>query len=96
MPLYIFARFHAKLGAEEQLRQVILAVAGPSRAEAGCRDLHVFRSNRDQRLFFIHSTWATENDFELHAELPHTRVFLEEVVKLIDHDLDVNRTTLIA
>jgi quinol monooxygenase YgiN len=93
MELYIFARFHARAGEEDAVEQAIREISGPTRAEPGCLDYHVFRSTRDPRLFYIHSVFRDEAAFELHAGLPHTVRFIERVEQLIDHPLDVTRST---
>jgi quinol monooxygenase YgiN len=94
--LFIFARFHAESGCGSALEKVVRQVLAPSRAEAGCEEIHAFRCTRDPRLFYIHSRWKDEAAFELHAELPHTIHFLEQVQPLIDHPLDVTRVHMIA
>jgi len=96
MALFIVARFHSRPGLEESLRQALEANIEPTRAEPGCRFIHLFRSLRDPALFFIHSEFDTVADFEIHAELPHMRKFLGLVPDLIDHPLDVNRTEKLA
>jgi len=95
MELFIFARFHACAGQEHAVEAALHEVAGPSRDEPGCLGLHVFRSTRDPRLFYIHSRWKDEAAFEIHAGLPHTVRFIAKVEPLIDHPLDVTRTTMI-
>ena len=95
MELFIFGRFHARETCEAAVAAALREVAGPSREEEGCLSLQVFQSLRDPRLFYIHSRWASEAAFELHAELPHTVRFLERVQPLIDHPLDVTRAKAI-
>jgi len=95
MELFIFGRFHASPGKERAVEEAVTAVVGSTRAEAGCLRIHAFRSTRDARLFYIHSRWADVDAFERHAALPHTVRFIERVEPLIDHPLDVTRTTLI-
>jgi quinol monooxygenase YgiN len=96
MELFIFARFHARAGQEEAVAEALRDTVAPSREEAGCLNIHAFRSLRDPRLFYIHSRWKDEAAFEHHADLPHTVRFIERVQPLIDHPLDVNRTENIA
>ena len=43
--------------------------------------------------FYIHSQWKDEAAFDHHVQLPHTLRFAEEVQALIDHPLDVTRTS---
>ena len=92
MELFVFARFHAREGEEAALERAIRETVTASREEAGCLNIHAFRSVRDPRLFYIHSRWQDEAAFDLHAEMPHTARFLARAQPLIDHALDVTRT----
>jgi len=91
MELFIFARFYARPGDDGAVAEGLLEVLGPSREEPGCLSIHAFRSTRDPRLFYIHSSWKDEAAFEHHASLPHTLRFVERVEPLIDHLFDVTR-----
>lgn len=94
MELFIFARFHARDGKENDVEKAIREVIFPTRNEAGCLSIHAFRSMRDARFFYVHAKWKDESAFENHIRLPHTKRFVEEVEKLIDHSLDVMRSEL--
>jgi quinol monooxygenase YgiN len=94
MQLYIFARFHAKLGDENAVEGALREVVPPTRAEAGCVSLNTFRSTLDPQLFYLHSRWVDEAAFDLHATLPHTVKFIETVRPLIDHEFDLTRARL--
>jgi quinol monooxygenase YgiN len=52
----------------------------------------IYRSVRDPRLFWIHSRWADEAAFDVHANLPNTHRFVERAEQLIDHSFDVTRS----
>jgi quinol monooxygenase YgiN len=93
--LFIFARFHTREGYENEVADALDEVIVPTRMEPGCRFADAYRSTRDSRLFFIHSSWRDEAAFEAYATLPHTRQFIERVQALIDHPLDINRTELL-
>lgn len=93
--LFIFARFHARAGAQAAAEETLRDVLGPSRDESGCLAINLFRSPTDPRLFYIHSRWTNEAAFDLHASLPHTERFTARIAPLIDHELEVKRTTLI-
>jgi len=92
MELFIFARFHAREGSQDAVKQAIAQVVPASREEAGCVAIHAFRATLDPRLFYIHSEWKDEAAFELHATLDHTVKFVETVETLIDHPMEVIRT----
>ena len=92
MKLFIFARFHAREGQEEALEALLRAQPELVRAEPGCLEMGIYRSVRDPRLFWIHSRWADEAAFNMHANLPNTDRFVERAEQLIDHPFDVTRS----
>jgi quinol monooxygenase YgiN len=89
---YVFVRLMARAGKESAVEEALRDVMGPSRDEPGCLSFHLFRSMRERRLFYIHSIWADEAAFQKHAELPHTKRFLERVDPLLDQPREVART----
>src|SRR5260370_36410968 len=91
MELVIIARFHARGGNEEAVAVALRAQVPKARNEPGCLEIGAYASTRDPRLFFIHSRWLDEAAFDLHAPLPHTLQFVEEMEGLIDHSVDVSR-----
>ena len=91
MELDIFARFHARPGSESAVEKALRDVIGATREEPGCLSIGAFRATGDPRLFYIHSRWADEAAFEIHAGLPHTVRFLDRVAPLLDHPLDITR-----
>jgi quinol monooxygenase YgiN len=93
--LFIFARFHARSGQEKGVEAALRKVVTPTRQEPGCLSIHVFRSIRDARLFYIHSRWVDEAAFDNHVDQPYTRQFVEEVQPLVDHELDTTRANVI-
>jgi quinol monooxygenase YgiN len=96
MELYIFARFHAQEGREDEVEAALREVVPLARAEPGCRAIGAYRSRRDSRLFYIQSCWVDEAAFETHADLPHTVRFIERVTPLIDHAFEATRAELMA
>jgi quinol monooxygenase YgiN len=92
---YTFVRLHARAGEESAVEQALREVMGPSRKEAGCLSLHLFRSRGDRRLFYIHSRWKDEAALQKHAKLTHTLQFLEKMNALLDQPLEATRTEMI-
>lgn len=86
------SRFHARPGNEDAVAETLREVLAPTRAEPGCRSVHIFRSTRDAQLFFLHSRWQNEAAFKQHLDLPHTVRFIARIEPLLDHPLDVIRT----
>ena len=95
MPLYTFVRFDPIPGKEHQLRQELLAILEPTRAEPGCLRIHLFESTRPPLIFFIHSEWQDEAAFDAHPQLPHMTRFLGLVEELTTHPVKGIRTSQI-
>ena len=83
----IFGRFQAKEGHEAEVEAALREVQEPTRAEPGCLELHLYRSVKDLRLYYVHSRWRDMASFERHAELPHTLRMLRRVEPLLDHSV---------
>src|SRR5436190_22323182 len=94
--LFVFVRLHARAGSEDGVLAALRAVVTASRTEPGCVGIDAFRALSDKRLFFIHSRWRDEAAFEHHAQLPHTRTFIETVDALLDEPRIVTRTVTVA
>ena len=91
MELYIFGRFLVRDRLESLFEEALREVVTFTRAEAGCLEVHGYRSVRNARLYYLHSRWKDVEVFEAHAKLPHTERFLEQVEKLLEEPRDVKR-----
>ena len=78
-------------GKESAFEEVLREAVTATRAEAGCVEVHGYRSVRNARLYYLHSRWKDVQVFEAHAKLPHTEKFLERVEKLLEQPRDVKR-----
>ncbi len=87
MSFHFIVQFEPAQGQETAFRQELLRVSEPSRAEPGCLRMEIFESVREPRVFAIHSEWADEAAFELHAAMPHTVRFLAVAEKLLRHEV---------
>lgn len=96
MPLYIFARLEPLPGKERQLKDELMRVLEPTRAELGCVRINLYESTRGPLTYYIHSEWTDEAAFDAHAEMPHTRRFSAAVEDLITQPLRAVRTKQIA
>jgi quinol monooxygenase YgiN len=85
LSFHFIVRFEPAPGKEAEFRDELFRVNEPSRAETGCLRFNVFEAVREPFVFAIHSEWADEASFELHATLPHTVRFLEAAEKLLTH-----------
>jgi quinol monooxygenase YgiN len=96
MPLHVFIRFEPQPGKQQQLRQELLLVLEPTRAEPGCIRIHLYETSRDPLAFFIHSEWTDDAAFDAHAKLAHMTRFLGLVGDLVTHPVQAFRTRRIS
>jgi quinol monooxygenase YgiN len=89
--VHVIVRFEPLPGKGTAFREELLRVVEASRAEMGCLSIHAFESLREPAVFAIHSEWADEAAFELHATLPHTVRFLEAAETLLTHSVQALR-----
>jgi quinol monooxygenase YgiN len=92
LSVHFFVRFEPLPGREMEFREELLRVVQPTRTEIGCVGIHAFESLREPSMFAIHSEWADEAAFELHARLPHTVRFLGAAKELLTHPVEGLRT----
>ena len=69
-----------------------MKVVEPTRSERGCRGINIFESLRAPISFAIHSEWADEAAFDLHATLPHTVRFIQAAERLTGQPIRGLRT----
>jgi quinol monooxygenase YgiN len=96
MSLHTFVRFEPAPGKDQQLRDELLGVLEPTRAEPGCLRIHLFESIRPPFVFYIHSEWRDEAAFDAHVQFPHMIRFLPIVRELVTHPVHGIRTQQIA
>ena len=96
MSFHFIVRFEPLPGKQMEFREELLRVVEPTRAEIGCVAIHAFEALREPFVFAIHSEWADEAAFELHAKLPHTVRFLEAAKKCLTHPVQGLRMQEIA
>jgi quinol monooxygenase YgiN len=82
MAMHIFVHFEAQPGREQQLRDELMLILKPTRAEAGCAGIQLYETLRQPLAFMIHSEWIDEAAFDAHAQLPHMKRFLGLVSEL--------------
>lgn len=82
-------------GEEARAQSALTEVAEPTCAEAGCLEFRVLQSLRDPGLFFIHSRWRSEAAFDAHADLIHTRRFIDVMDALADQPAEIVRVAKI-
>lgn len=93
--LTVIAHIRAKAGHEARVREVLLGLILPTRAETGCinYDLHV--SQDDPKQFVFYENWASESHLEAHANSPHLRTFRNFANEILDGAVEVTKWTML-
>lgn len=83
------AELTAKNGKTEELKDLLISLLEPSRAEAGCLqyDLHTFKENSSTFIFY--ETWKDQAAFDSHSATPHFKHFADNVGELIAAEPEV-------
>ena len=76
-PLTIVAKLKAKNGCEEQLGEVLRSLVEPTRAEQGCINYDLHRSDDEASTYLFHETWESRPLWEAHMQSPHLVAFGE-------------------
>ncbi|MCA1551807.1 antibiotic biosynthesis monooxygenase [Bradyrhizobium sp. BRP19] len=90
------AFIRAQKGKSEQLGEHLLALVEPSRAEPGCINYDVHRSNDDFELWCVYENWKSADDLTAHFQLPHMQRFIEAIPSLVEGELDLRAFSMIS
>jgi quinol monooxygenase YgiN len=70
-PIAVTAKMRAKEGMEDSLKEELLALLSPTRAEAGCITYELHQSKKDRTAFLFYEKWQSKEDLGAHATAPH-------------------------
>jgi quinol monooxygenase YgiN len=73
MAFVVTARWVARTGHEREVRDAILALIAPSRAEPGCLCYVANEDPADPRVFFMYEQYVDEEAYRAHGESEHFR-----------------------
>ncbi|MEV8376146.1 putative quinol monooxygenase [Kribbella sp. NPDC056861] len=77
----------ARPGREDEVEQLIVALAEPLRAEPGAIEFHVHRDRADRRQFVIYEMFRSKADLEVHLAQPTTQAFVQAIASLVEGPL---------
>ncbi len=94
MPLTVIAKFQTKPGSENQVKQALLGMTAPSRAEAGCLNYDIFQSNDNPAILFTYENWTGKPALDAHMETPHFKNLGEQVTPRLAVPMEINLLTM--
>jgi quinol monooxygenase YgiN len=85
----VIARALAQPGEEEQLRNILVGMLKPTRAEQGCRLYELYESN-DRGLFYFYEEWESQDALDRHTKTPHYKQLAQSVRNLLEGAFEVD------
>jgi quinol monooxygenase YgiN len=85
----VIARALARAGEEEQLRNILVGMLKPTRAERGCRLYELYESD-DRGLFYFYEEWESQDALDRHTKTPHYKQLAQSVHNLLEGAFEVD------
>jgi quinol monooxygenase YgiN len=84
----VIARALARSGKEEQLRNALVGMLAPTRAEQGCRLYELYESN-NRGLFYFYEEWESQDALDRHTTTPHYKQLTQNIRDLLEGTFEV-------
>jgi quinol monooxygenase YgiN len=78
----------------EELGRRLNALVEPTRAEAGCINYHLHRSNEDRAVWMLYENWRSAADLNAHFEMPYLKEFVARLAEVVEGDINLRRFTM--
>lgn len=89
-PVTVVARFRAKPGMEAQVREELLKVVAPTRAEAGCINYDPHQAADDPSLFLFHENWVSKQALDEHLQKPYLTALIEKISAMLAEPVEIS------
>ena len=89
--VHVVARYLAKPGKEDEVRDVLNALVAPSRREIGCYQYDLLRNPVDPRDFCFVERWEDDPAVDEHSATAHVKTATTAVEGLVEVPPDVRR-----
>jgi quinol monooxygenase YgiN len=85
----VIARSVARGGMENQLRELLKGMLGPTRAESGCKLYELYESDSKGR-FYFYEIWESQAALDQHTASSHYKHLEQAVGELVQVPFEVN------
>ncbi len=92
----VLATIKAKKGLEETVRNEILALVPPTRAEEGCLNYDLHRSCDDPAVFMLYENWVSKDDLDKHLAMPYLQAFLGKAENMLAEPVGIELWEMIS
>ncbi|GBC60582.1 antibiotic biosynthesis monooxygenase [Desulfonema ishimotonii] len=92
----VVATMIAKPGKEDALKQELLGLIEPSRADEGCLKYHLHQDQADPTVFVFYENWESKELLDAHLAQPHLKAFGEKAGELLAEPFGVRILDILA
>jgi len=85
----VLAMFKAKSGLEERVREELLKLVAPTRAESGCINYDLHQCSDDKSKFMLYENWVSKKNLDVHLEMPHLNHFKSIADEILAEPLQI-------
>jgi quinol monooxygenase YgiN len=85
----VTATIKAKPGLEQQVREALMALVGPTRKEPGCINYDLHQSLDDSGLFMLYENWTSRRDLDEHLNMPYLKDFLAKATDILAEPVEI-------
>ena len=96
VPVHVIARHFARPETIDDVRNILLELIGPSRAEPGCLKYELFQNEDAAADFTFVETFASDAALKAHAAAPYIANLGPRLAPLVARPSDVRRYLVIA
>ena len=92
----VIATVKAKPGMQAQVKEAVMALVGPTRAEAGCINYDFHQSSDDPGVFMLYENWVSKQALDEHLAKPYLEEFLGRADELLQEPVDIALWTMLS
>lgn len=92
----VIARIKAKPGMEKTVKDEVLALVAPTRAEAGCINYDLHQAAGDKSVLMLYENWVSKKALDEHLAMPYLEAFKAKAGELLAEPLDISLWEMIS
>jgi len=85
----VLAKFVAKKGYENQLKNTLISLIAPTKKEKGCILYHFHSEINHPHVFVFYEIWKNQNYLKQHSETNHFKNTINSIQDLLEKPLEV-------
>src|SRR5215203_5280480 len=96
MPIRVVAHVTARPDTIDQIREVLLTLIDPTRAESGCVAYELLQDSADPTKFTFVEEWHSDSALDAHMETEHFQSAVARATEFLGAPPEIRRYNLVA